>query len=128
MPKINAKLLHRYGRRYFQHVARNKKSKVVPRAFHSKVDEEISRCQRASKFMIPRAPMKRVISKITRDSIRICRLTKDAYDAIQCVAEDEISFLFEISNFLAAYSKRSMVTTRDLRAALYLKKRFTGQY
>lgn len=84
---------------------------------------EIRKLQKGTDNLVPKRAVVRLIKEIMQDFSTDMRLTKEAAEAIQCIAETFVVELFEDSNLVSINSKRVTVMPRDIRTVQKIKGR-----
>ena len=84
---------------------------------------EIRKLQKGTENLVPKRAVVRLIKEIMQDFATDMRLTKEAGEAIQCIAETFVVELFEDSNLVSINSKRVTVMPRDVQTVLRIQRR-----
>lgn len=79
---------------------------------------DIRKYQRSTELLIPKAPMRRLIRDVSKDTaINPVKWTRDAINAVHTAAEDELTRIFKNAYHLTMLRKASTISTQDLKAA-----------
>lgn len=76
---------------------------------------EIRALQSTTNFLVPEAPMYRLIKQITQEQKSGARMTKNARQALQTAVESFLTDMFADSMKLAVYAGRRQLSVNDIR-------------
>lgn len=79
---------------------------------------EIRKEQKRTDFAIRRAPFRRLVREIALDMFNEVRITPEAFDAIQTIAEEEMIKIMDCANKITIGGKRQTIKPKDLRTAV----------